>query len=213
MNVRDLIKNSRLAKDLTMKELADKVGVSEGTISRWESGEVANMKRNSIIALAKALSIAPSALVDCSNVDDEQAPDSPPRYIRIPVIGEIAGGVPIEAIENLDSDEWEEIPADWLAGGKEYLALKVQGDSMAPRIANGDVAIIRKQLTFENGEICAVYVNGYNATLKRIVRLPGGALMLQPLNQSYDPQVYTKKEQKELPVIILGKLVELRAKF
>lgn len=63
MNVKDLIKSKRIEQGYTMKELADKVGVSEATISRWESGSIATMKQTKIAALARALNISPADLV------------------------------------------------------------------------------------------------------------------------------------------------------
>lgn len=63
MDVKDIIRNRRLEKGFTMKELADKVGVSEATISRWESGEIDNMRQKGIVALAKALDLSPSTIM------------------------------------------------------------------------------------------------------------------------------------------------------
>lgn len=94
----------------------------------------------------------------------------------------------------------------------EYIALKVQGSSMEPRIVNGDVVIIRLQETIENGEIAAVFVNGNDVTLKQVKKEDDG-LWLLPLNPAFQPLFYSKKECAELPVRILGKMVELRAKF
>lgn len=72
MRTNDLIKMRRLELDLTMKELAQKVGVSEGTISRWESGDIANMKRDKIAALARALEIPPAVLMDWEEYDADR---------------------------------------------------------------------------------------------------------------------------------------------
>lgn len=64
MAIKDILKNRRIELHLTMKEVADKVGVSEGTISRWESGDIANMRRDKIMALAKALQISPAVIME-----------------------------------------------------------------------------------------------------------------------------------------------------
>ena len=131
------------------------------------------------------------------------------RGVKIPVYGEIAAGIPIEAIE--DVIDFEEITPELAASG-EFLALSVKGDSMAPRIQNGDVVIIRRQETVENGDVAAVMVNGDSATLKK-VKAENNGLWLMPLNPAYDPIFYSKKECAEKPVRILGKMIELRAKF
>ena len=94
----------------------------------------------------------------------------------------------------------------------EYIALKVKGSSMEPRIADGDVVIIRLQETVENNEIAAVFVNGDSVTLKR-VRKENDGLWLIPTNSTHSPLFYSKKDCDELPVRILGKLVEVRQKY
>ena len=75
MEIRDLIRQKRIALGMTMKEVADKVGVSEGTISRWESGEIANMKRGAIASLAKVLQLSPNSIMGWD--DDEQESAAP----------------------------------------------------------------------------------------------------------------------------------------
>ena len=72
MRTNDLIRMRRLELDMTMKELAEKVGVSEGTISRWESGDIENMKRDKIAALARALEVPPAVLMDWEEYDAER---------------------------------------------------------------------------------------------------------------------------------------------
>ena len=130
------------------------------------------------------------------------------RGVKIPVYGEIAAGIPIEAIE--DIVDFEEITPEMAETG-EYIALKVKGDSMAPRILEGDVVIIRRQETIESGEIAAVMVNGDSATLKRIKYADNG-LWLMGNNPSFQPIFYSKQECATLPVRILGKMVEFRGK-
>ena len=83
---------------------------------------------------------------------------------------------------------------------------------MEPKISDGDTVIIRIQDTIENGEIAAVYVNGNDVTLKR-VHIEDNGLWLIGTNPAFTPIFYTKKQCTELPVRILGKMVELRAKF
>ena len=72
MKTNELIKMRRLELNMTMKELAQKVGVSEGTISRWESGDIENMKRDKIAALARALEVPPAVLMDWEEYDADR---------------------------------------------------------------------------------------------------------------------------------------------
>lgn len=201
--------------DLAQVDVAKAIGVSPQTFNTWVKG-VAIPRMGKIQALADYFGVLKSELVDDNPPSLAEPQDryfSSAGYVRIPVLGEIAGGIPIEAIEIRDDDDWEDIPQEWLNGGREYLALRVQGDSMEPRIHSGDVAIVKKQPVCDSGDICAVYVNGYAATLKKILKIPDGSIVLQSTNPNYEPKVYTADQQEALPVVILGKLVELRAKF
>jgi len=132
-----------------------------------------------------------------------------PKGIRIPVLGEVAAGIPIEAVENIV--DYEEID-EALAATGEFFGLQVKGDSMMPRICAGDVVIVRKQEDADTGDTAVVLVNGDSATVKRIKKEPGG-LWLIPNNPAYETKVYTPAEVERLPVRIIGKVVELRGKF
>ncbi len=98
------------------------------------------------------------------------------------------------------------------AGGKEYFGLRVHGDSMYPEYLDGDTVIVRRQPCCDNGDICVVYVNGYEATLKQVKLLEDGGLSLIPRNPTYAPRTFTPAEIADLPVAICGVVVELRRK-
>ena len=83
---------------------------------------------------------------------------------------------------------------------------------MEPRMTTGDVVIVRSQPTAETGDIAIVMIEGENATCKKIKKTPDG-IMLISLNPDYEPMFYTNKEIEQLHITILGKVVELRAKF
>ena len=198
------LKIIRKSKGLTQAEVAKYIGISQNNYSYWESGKV-KIDNDSLKKLADYFNVSVDYLLDreTPNVGNQG------RGVKIPVYGEIAAGIPIEAIE--DIIDFEEITPE-LASSGEFLALAIKGDSMAPRIQSGDVVIIRRQETVENGDIAAVMVNGDSATLKR-VKPDANGLWLLPLNPAYQPMFYTKKECAEKPVRILGKMIELRAKF
>lgn len=132
------------------------------------------------------------------------------NVLRIPVLGTIRAGVPLEAIE--DILDWEELPASWGDGGRQYFALRVYGDSMYPSYLEGDIVILRKQDTCDSGDDCAVLVNGQDATLKEVRLRENGGLELRPRNPAYPPKLYAPEEVENLPVTILGVVVELRRK-
>ena len=128
---------------------------------------------------------------------------------KIPVYAAVAAGIPIEAIE--DIVDYEEIDAALAATG-DFFGLRIKGDSMEPRMREGDVVIVRKQEDAETGDTAVVLVNGDSATVKRIKKEPGG-ISLIPNNPAYDTQYFSNAEIRDLPVRIIGKVVELRGKF
>lgn len=137
------------------------------------------------------------------------APTPRKKGIKIPVLGTIPAGIPIEAVEEILGDE--EITEEMAACG-DYFALQIKGDSMEPRIKNGDVVIVRKQPDVDSGKIAVVLLNGHDATVKKLVKHQDG-ISLVPFNGAYAPRFYTNKEVYELPLVVLGLVVELRAKM
>ena len=132
-----------------------------------------------------------------------------PTSVRIPVLGSVPAGIPLEAIE--DVVDWEDIPIEWTQGGKEFFSLRVKGDSMYPKFIEGDTIILRKEDDCENGDICAVYVNGYDATLKKVLK-KRDCIILQPLNNAYEPKVFDYNDELN-PIRIAGVVVEIRRKI
>jgi len=124
----------------------------------------------------------------------------------IPLVGRIAAGTPIMAVENREDD----IPVDpWLFGDEDTFALRVKGDSMIEaQIRDGDLAVIRPQAEAKNGDIAAVLVEGIEpeASLKTIRRSPG-RLELHPANAAYEPLVFEGRDIER--VRVLGRLVGL----
>lgn len=205
-----LLKDRRKEKGLTMREVAEAVGVSEATVSRWESGNIANMGRSKIAALSKILDLAPAEIMGI----DEQPKSTKPKCSefvpveynpthKIPVLGRISAGLPLYAEENIEDYIYTE-----LNGGNEYFGLRVVGDSMnAARICDGDIIIVRQQEQVEDGEIAVVMVGDEDATVKRFHR-EGRNVFLSP--QSFNPankvQVY---DLKETNIRIVGKVVQV----
>ena len=192
-----------------MKQVADKVGVSEGTISRWESGKIADMRRDKIMAYAQALNISPAIIMGWDNVDSSSTIENTRAGKRIPVLGSVAAGIPIDAIE--DILDWEEITPALAMSGR-YFGLRIKGDSMQPRMVDGDVVIVRCQPDAESGDVVIVQVNGDEATCKRLSKHPSGISLIS-FNPAYEPFTYTNEQIESLPVTIIGKVVENRQKY
>lgn len=192
----------------TLARLAELVGVRDATIQRYESGEIRNIKRETLIKLAQALHCTPGYLMGWD--ESEYGPaklHTSAGMARIPVLGVIPAGIPIEAIE--DILDYEEIPAAWTDGGSEFFALRLKGNSMVPEYRSGDVVIFKRQDTCDNNEDCAVLVNGNDATFKRVERLRDG-IILKPLNPEFESKFYTNAQIESLPIRILGVFWELR---
>lgn len=195
------IKELRQKKGLTQGKLAEKLGLSRSTIAMYET-------HGSEPDIETLTSIANFFDVSIDYLLGKQTTKPNPKGKKIPVLGVIPAGIPIEAIE--DILDYEEITEDMAKRG-EYFALKVQGDSMLPTIKDGDIVIVRQQDDAESGKICVVMINGYDATLKEIKKDPNGIWIL-PHNPTSDfkPTFFTNKEIIETPVKIIGVAVEIR---
>lgn len=197
------IKELRLSKAIKQVDFAKMLGVSQATVSGWES-EKYQPDRDALIKMASYFDVSVDYLIGNSPVKKEKK-----KGVQIPVLGEVRAGYPIEAVENII--DYEEIDEEMARRG-EFFALRIKGDSMEPRFAEGDVVIVRKQETAESGDIVVALVNGDSATIKKLKRHQDG-ITLVPTNLAYEPMYYSNEEIMELPIHILGKVVELRAKF
>ena len=194
------LKHLRLSKGLSQKALAQKLNVSQAAIYYWENGK----RSPDILMLERISKLFNINMSDLLGVSE----DIPSKAVRIPVFGSVPAGVPTEAIE--DIIDFEDIPREWTDGNREYFGLKVKGASMYPKYLENDTVIVRKQSDCESGQDCIVYVNGYDATLKRVLKQTDG-IMLQPLNPEYAPVLYPY-EEGECEVKIAGVVVEIRRK-
>ena len=197
------IKSTRESLKLTKRELAKRIGVHESSINKYEKGLV-DIPLSKITELARVLNVTESYLMGWEDDDKET-----PQAIKIPVLGTVAAGIPISAVE--DILDYEEIPQSWKNQG-EFFGLKIKGDSMKPDINDGDTVIVRQQSTANNGDVVIALVNGDDATCKKFEKLDNG-IMLISNNSSYSPMYFSNEEVATKPVVIIGRVVELRRKF
>ena len=201
------IKQLREANSLTQEELAKRLETSKQTIYKYENQIITNIPSDKIEILAKIFKVSPVYLMGWDETNEESPPKK--KEVKIPVLGRVAAGVPIEMIE--DVLDYEEITEDMAKHG-EYFALKIQGNSMTPRIWNNDVVIVRRQDDAENGDIVIAAINGDDAVCKRLQKYNDGIALIS-LNPQYEPIYFKRDEIYEKPVRIIGKVVELRGKF
>lgn len=196
------LKAARKAKGLTQTEVARAIGLTQNGYSYWENGK-AKIDQEQLLKLASLFDVSVDYLL--GNTASPSA-----TGVKIPVLGDVAAGIPIEAVENIV--DYEEIAAALAATG-EFFGLRIKGDSMEPRICEGDVVIVRKQSDVDTGDTAVILVNGDSATVKRIKKEPGGDLWLIPNNPAYETKHYTPEEIRTMPVNIIGRVMELRGKF
>ena len=201
-----------LSKRVTVGYIESRLGMRQGMM---EEARENNLQPSdaTVDNMAVALDTTYGYLMGL--VDEPGIPLDDKTGIKIKVFGDVAAGIPIQQIDNFDpddSDSWEEIDRRTAKSGT-YFALRIKGDSMLPRICNGDTVIVRWQNTIESDEIAVVAINGDTATCKKVVYDQSGGMFLVALNPAFPPMYFTAEEIVQNPVTILGKVVELRAKI
>ena len=206
------IKKRRTELGLTVDDLAKKLGKNRATVYRYESDEIENFPTSVLEPLAKVLKTSPAYLMGWVDAAEDSACSfSNPQKLStvINVYGRVAAGIPLEMIE--DVIDTEEIPEDMAKTGS-FFGLQIHGDSMEPKISDGDIVIVRQQNDAETGDTVIATVNGTDATCKRLKKYRDGIELIST-NPSYEPMFFSNQEIKAKPVRIIGRVVELRAKF
>lgn len=198
----ELVKKLTEEQNMSMSELGRRVGIAKSAISRYFNG-TRELPLNKIGDFASVLHTTPDYLLGI----DYEPPK--PQGLKIPVLGTVAAGIPISAVE--DILDYEEVPQSWESQG-EFFALKIKGDSMEPRMESGDVVIVKQQSDANSGDTVIVLVNGDDATCKKLQKTDNG-IMLVSTNPKYPPMFYSTEDIQTKPVVILGKVVELRQKY
>ena len=203
------IKELRLERKMTGDELGRVLGISKSTISLYEHD-----KSTPDDAIKKKIcsyfDVSFDWLMGITASRTTIHTKRTGRGVPIPVLGRVVAGVPIDAVQEIL--DYEEITPEMAATG-EYFALQVKGDSMEPTLRDGDIVIVKKQPTVDSGDIAIVLVNGNDATVKEIKESPAGITLIGHNAAIYTPQFYSNKEIQNMPVQIIGKVVEMRRKF
>lgn len=188
--------------DKTRNDICTALKIKYTTFSDWVNAKT-YPRIDSIELMANYFGIEKIDLVEEHDLINR------PKGVRIPVLGEVVAGVPIDAVE--EYIDWEEITPE-LAETGEFFALKIKGDSMEPRIVAGDVVIVRMQSTADTGDVVIAMVNGDDACCKRFIKQSDG-IILQSFNSAYTPMFFTKEDIETKPVSIIGKVIENRQKY
>ena len=205
MNLNSKIKALRREKKMTQQELADKLKIGKTTVSNYETG-YSKPDTDTLIQMSKIFNVSLNYLTGINNVKQ----DTNPEKYTIPVYASISCGNPFVADENIYDFEDVDIA---LKSQGEHFGLLCRGNSMFPEFKDGDVAIIRKQSNIDSGDVAAVRINGDEATLKIVKKSEQGITLVAINPDVFLPRFYSNEEIINLPVEIIGKVIENRRKY
>ena len=191
------IKRLRLESGISQTSLARSLGVRQSTVAMWESGKN-NPGYETLIRIADFFGVGVDVL--CGEKDE---------VTKVPVLGRVAAGPPISATEDIIG--YEEISPE-LSHSGEFFALLINGESMEPRMKDGDIVIVRRQPCVENGDIAIVLIGQEEATCKRFYRYKEGVSLVS-INPQYAPMFFSEEELAQTKIEVLGRVCELRARF
>lgn len=203
-NMGTIIKKRREQLGISQEQLANILGYkSRSSINKIELNHT-DLPQSKIVALAKALSVTPAYLMGWEDLEQPIPKSNGYPTVRIPVLGDVAAGVPILAQQDIVGHE--DIPADMAKTG-EYFGLKIKGDSMEPKIHDNDIVIVKSMSDAENNDIVIAMINN-EATCKRLHKY-SNSVVLTAINSDYKPIEVTPDEN----IQILGKVVMSISKF
>lgn len=202
MTIKDRVRMLCDTNNISFNKLEDELGFGKGYISKLGSS---GPNSNKLEKIANYFGVTMDFLLNGIKEDTS----SGKAGVKVPILGKVAAGIPIEEIEDIIG--WEEISESMAKKGK-YFCLQIKGDSMEPDLRNGDIVIVRHQNTAENGDVVIAQVNGNEATCKRLAVSEHG-ITLMSYNSKYDPMSFTNEQIENIPVTIIGKVVESRRKF
>lgn len=201
----DKLRRAMEKAEMNATELSEKTGISKSAISRYLSGGYIAKQRN-LLKLSRALHVDPKFLFS----DAVEELDANLKVYRIPIVGKVVAGTPVDAIENITDYIRVTNPA---AADGSYYALHVTGASMEPEMREGDLVIVHKQDYFDSGDICIVLVNGNEATVKKVIKNDQGLTLIGFNATVYPPHFYNARQVEELPVRVIGKVKQVRRSY
>ena len=195
-------------------DLVNKTGLDKTLINKYLAG-IMKAKQDKLTILADALNVNEVWLMGYDvpmerDLNAYKVDELGNSVIPIPILGTVKAGYDYLAQENWIGTV--DVETSLVGNGKDYFALKVHGNSMSPALIEDDIVIIKKQNDFENGDIVVAIINGDEATIKK-GKKNDSSILLQPLNPSYEPLIFTYDEMKTIPVEIVGIVKQLKRIF
>lgn len=204
MTIGERIKKKRIESGFSQVDFANKIDVSKQTLYKYENNIITNIPSDKIEAISKVLNLSPMYIMGWEDLEQPIPKSNGYPTVRIPVLGDVAAGVPI--LTQQDIIGYEDIPADMAKTG-EYFGLKIKGDSMEPKIHDNDIVIVKSMSDAENNDIVIAMINN-EATCKRLHKY-SNSVVLTAINSDYKPIEVTPDEN----IQILGKVVMSISKF
>ena len=234
MSIGANIKKLRLLHDMSQQDLARIAGVTDKAVSSWEN-DVKTPRMGAIQKIADHFNIKKSDIIEDRDMVEaienleklngqgifSKSLNHTATYIpntdaiihsyKIPILGRVAAGIPIEAHEEILGYQY--INEEYRNDGYSYFALRICGKSMEPTIMDGDIVVVRQQTTVDSGDIAIVLIDGEDATAKEVKESPEGITLVGHNVAVYTPHFYSNKDIEELPVQIIGKVIQAIRKF
>lgn len=206
MTIGEIIYNRRKELGLTLEEIGNATGVSKSTVKKWENGFIANMRRDKIEKLANVLQISPIVLLNGNQEDDKPnaAPLAENKIYQIPVFSSVSAGFGAYACS--DIIDYMPLFIENSADVPDMLCIKVTGQSMFPKIEDGDIIIVRKQDSVDSGSIAVVLVDNEEGFVKKVV-YDQETIELHSINPEYAPKIFKGAEVLRVRVVGLVKQV------
>jgi len=206
------IRKLRTEKGLTQEQLGEMVGVQKAAVQKWENGSVQNLKRATIKKLSEIFNVSPVTFVK-----ENAEPHEPSNisYVmgsrniyNIPVFENVSAGFGAYASDEVI--DYIPVVITNTADVEDTISIKVKGDSMYPKIEDGDIIIVRRQTSVDSGDIAVVLVDGDEGLVKKVV-YGSTWIELQSINEDYPVQRFDGAEVTRLRVV--GKVIGSYKKF
>ncbi len=201
------LKELRKNNNVSQANLSKALGISQQAVGKWETGRCTPAPQM-IAKLAEFFKVSTDYLIGIEKSDDFQNTQENFRNLGehlIPIIGTVKAGYDALAFEEDYGSEYANVK-----NPENYFYLIVKGDSMMPRINDGDLALVRRQNTLENGDLGVVVYGDGSGTLKKFI-VQENAIILQPFNSSYQAQIIMGEDINN--IFIAGKVVETKTKW
>lgn len=199
------IKSARIKKGLTQKELAALIGAKHTAVSNWEN-DINKPDADTIELLCTALGVEPNYFFNTQSYRDNPVSSSmePITLVHVPIVGRVSAGNGCYAQEDIEG--YEAIPADLLSCGRHYVLLRVKGDSMSPKILEGDLVLIQCQQHVDSGSLAVVIIDNEDGVIKRI-KYDDNHIELVSENPYYPPRIFRDSDMQRIKIVGLVKRI------